>query len=130
MRYRKSVCGPQGEVPSHAQQTRISIFCRNASTALSVRSFCIHPLTTQNPEGHVMSSAHLLRQSMTDDELLDVLAALDLKELAARGEGDPCQGLRAVEQHVVSRGATALGFWPSVGQQTEACNLGRSDIRA
>ena len=53
---------------------------------------------TEYPEGHVMSSAHLLRRSMTDDELLDVLAAVDLKELATRaGDGDPYKGLRAVK---------------------------------
>jgi len=46
------------------------------------------------PEGHRLSSSHLLRQSLTDQELLDVLKQVDLQELPYRfGDGDPIKGL-------------------------------------
>lgn len=49
------------------------------------------------PDGHRLSRAHLLRQSMTDQDLLDVLEMVDLKELPYRfGDGDPIKGLNAV----------------------------------
>ena len=50
------------------------------------------------PEGHRLSRAHLLRESMTDQRLLDVLEMVDLKELPFRfGDGkDPIKGLNAV----------------------------------
>jgi ABC-type uncharacterized transport system fused permease/ATPase subunit len=49
------------------------------------------------PEGHVLSRAHLLHQSLTDDDLLEVLKAVDLEDLPTRsGDGDPIKGLQAV----------------------------------
>jgi len=52
---------------------------------------------SEYPEGHVMSRAHLLRQSLTDQDLLDVLEAVDLQELPLRaGDGDPIKGLHTV----------------------------------
>lgn len=49
------------------------------------------------PEGHVFSKAHLLRESLTDEDLLEVLKAVDLEDLPARvGDGDPHKGLEAV----------------------------------
>lgn len=49
------------------------------------------------PEGHRLGRSHLLRRSMTDRDLLDVLDAVDLRELPDRfGDGDPVKGLNAV----------------------------------
>jgi putative ATP-binding cassette transporter len=50
------------------------------------------------PEGHRLSRAHLLRESMTDQDLLNVLEKVDLKMLPYRfGDGkDPIIGLNAV----------------------------------
>eukprot|EP00566_Odontella_aurita_P009036 CAMPEP_0113570514 /NCGR_PEP_ID=MMETSP0015_2-20120614/25018_1 /TAXON_ID=2838 /ORGANISM="Odontella" /LENGTH=828 /DNA_ID=CAMNT_0000473317 /DNA_START=189 /DNA_END=2675 /DNA_ORIENTATION=+ /assembly_acc=CAM_ASM_000160 len=49
------------------------------------------------PEGHRLGRAHLLRQSLTDDDLLGVLESVDLGELASRsGDGDKYAGLDAV----------------------------------
>lgn len=49
------------------------------------------------PDGHRLSRAHLLRQSMTDEDLLDVLDLVDLHELPYRfGDGDPIKGLNEV----------------------------------
>lgn len=49
------------------------------------------------PEGHRLSRSHLLLQSMTDQDLLDVLDMVDLHELPYRfGDGDPIKGLNAV----------------------------------
>ncbi|KAL3805784.1 hypothetical protein HJC23_007745 [Cyclotella cryptica] len=49
------------------------------------------------PSGHRLSRAHLLRQSLTDQDLLDILALVDLKELPFRfGDGDPIKGLNSV----------------------------------
>ena len=49
------------------------------------------------PEGHVFSRAHLLREALTDDDLLEVFKAVDLEDLPARvGDGDPYRGLEAV----------------------------------
>ena len=49
------------------------------------------------PEGHVFRRAHLLRESLTDEDLLQVLEAVDLGDLPARvGDGDPKKGLEAV----------------------------------
>jgi ABC-type uncharacterized transport system fused permease/ATPase subunit len=50
------------------------------------------------PEGHVFSRAHLLRESLTDEDLLRVLEAVDLGDLAARvGDGNPRKGLEAIK---------------------------------
>ena len=49
------------------------------------------------PPGHRLSRAHLLRESMSDQDLLDVLEKVDLKELPYRfGDGDPIKGLNTV----------------------------------
>jgi putative ATP-binding cassette transporter len=49
------------------------------------------------PPGHRLSRAHLLRESMSDLNLLDVLEKVDLKELPYRfGDGDPIKGLNTV----------------------------------
>ena len=49
------------------------------------------------PDGHVFSKRHLLKQAMTDEELLDILDKVDLGQLAARaGDGDPIKGLQTV----------------------------------
>jgi ABC-type uncharacterized transport system fused permease/ATPase subunit len=49
------------------------------------------------PEGHLLSRAHLLHQSLTDEDLLEVLKAVDLQDLPTRvGDGDPIKGLQAV----------------------------------
>lgn len=49
------------------------------------------------PQGHRLSKAHLLRQTMSDEDLLKVLEMVDLKELPSRfGDGDPMKGLNAV----------------------------------
>jgi len=49
------------------------------------------------PDGHRLSRAHLLRQSLTDQDLLDVLDMVDLHELPYRfGGGDPIKGLNEV----------------------------------
>lgn len=49
------------------------------------------------PPGHRLSRAHLLRETMSDQDLLAVLEAVDLKELPYRfGDGDPIKGLNAV----------------------------------
>ena len=49
------------------------------------------------PQGHRLSRAHELRQSLTDQDLLDVLEMVDLRELPFRfGDGDPIKGLNAV----------------------------------
>jgi putative ATP-binding cassette transporter len=49
------------------------------------------------PKGHRLSKAHLLRNSLTDQDLLNILTMVDLKELPYRfGDGDPFKGLNAV----------------------------------
>mmetsp|Transcript_7539 Transcript_7539/g.15766 ORF Transcript_7539/g.15766 Transcript_7539/m.15766 type:complete len:804 (+) Transcript_7539:40-2451(+) len=49
------------------------------------------------PDGHRLSRAHLLRRSLTDQDLLEVLDMVDLHELPYRfGDGDPIKGLHAV----------------------------------
>lgn len=49
------------------------------------------------PDGHKLSKAHLLRQSMTDEDLLAILEEVDLGELPLRaGDGDPIKGLNSV----------------------------------
>jgi putative ATP-binding cassette transporter len=49
------------------------------------------------PEGHRLSRAHLLRQSITDEDLLAILEDVDLGELSLRaGDGDPIKGLNTV----------------------------------
>jgi putative ATP-binding cassette transporter len=49
------------------------------------------------PEGHVLRRSHLLKQSLTDQDLLEILEKVDLKELPARAspDGDPIKGLKA-----------------------------------
>ena len=49
------------------------------------------------PEGHRLGRSHLLRQSLTDQDLLDILTEVDLGDLAERsGDGDPIKGLYKV----------------------------------
>ncbi|KAL7503082.1 hypothetical protein ACHAXN_000922, partial [Cyclotella atomus] len=49
------------------------------------------------PKGHRLSKAHLLRNSLTDQDLLNILTMVDLKALPYRfGDGDPFKGLNAV----------------------------------
>ena len=50
------------------------------------------------PEGHRLSKANLLRQSLTDDDLLSILEQVDLKELASRASptDNEIDGLYAV----------------------------------
>jgi len=49
------------------------------------------------PEGHRLSRSHLLRQSLSDEDLLKVLEEVDLAELASRaGDGDVIKGLHSV----------------------------------
>ncbi|KAL3774893.1 hypothetical protein ACHAWO_011571 [Cyclotella atomus] len=49
------------------------------------------------PKGHHLSKAHLLRNSLTDQDLLNILTMVDLKALPYRfGDGDPFKGLNAV----------------------------------
>jgi vitamin B12/bleomycin/antimicrobial peptide transport system ATP-binding/permease protein len=53
--------------------------------------------TDDYPEGHVFSRSHFLRQSLTDEDLLEVLNKVDLGQLAGRaGDGDPIKGLQQV----------------------------------
>jgi vitamin B12/bleomycin/antimicrobial peptide transport system ATP-binding/permease protein len=48
-------------------------------------------------ESSVSGNSHILKHSLSDKELLDVLEKVDLGELAARsGDGDPIKGLQAV----------------------------------
>lgn len=49
----------------------------------------------KHPEGNVKQRARRLQQSLTDQDLLDILEKVDLKELAARAspDGDPIKGL-------------------------------------
>eukprot|EP00980_Cylindrotheca_fusiformis_P009340 scaffold2047_cov129-Cylindrotheca_fusiformis.AAC.19 len=47
------------------------------------------------PEGHVVSRYHILEQSLTDEDLLEILEKVDLGQLASRaGDGDPIRGLQ------------------------------------
>jgi putative ATP-binding cassette transporter len=49
------------------------------------------------PEGHVRSRSHILKQSLTNDALLEVLEKVDLGQLAERaGDGDPIRVLQTV----------------------------------
>ena len=49
------------------------------------------------PEGHRLSKAHLLRQSLSDEDLLRIFDEVDLTELPTRaGDGDPIKGLNTV----------------------------------
>jgi len=50
------------------------------------------------PEGHRLSRAHILRQTLTDEDLLQVFKAVDLADLPSRaGDGDPIKGLSSVK---------------------------------
>jgi len=52
---------------------------------------------SEYPEGHKLSRAHMLRQSLTDEDLLEVLETVKLGDLAVRvGDGDAVKGLQAV----------------------------------
>ncbi len=49
------------------------------------------------PDGHRLSRAHLLRNSLTDEDLLKIFDEVDLSELPKRaGNGDPVKGLNTV----------------------------------
>mmetsp|Transcript_6984 Transcript_6984/g.8827 ORF Transcript_6984/g.8827 Transcript_6984/m.8827 type:complete len:798 (-) Transcript_6984:44-2437(-) len=49
------------------------------------------------PEGHRLSRAHLLRKTLTDEDLLKIFDEVDLGELPKRaGDGDPIKGLNTV----------------------------------
>ena len=49
------------------------------------------------PEGHRLSRAHLLRNSLTDQDLLKIFEEINLAELPMRaGDGDPMKGLNSV----------------------------------
>jgi vitamin B12/bleomycin/antimicrobial peptide transport system ATP-binding/permease protein len=52
---------------------------------------------TDFPEGHVTRRTHLLKQSLSDQDLLEILEKVDLKDLPARvsPDGDPVKGLKA-----------------------------------
>lgn len=53
--------------------------------------------TEDYPEGHRLSKSHMLRQTLSDQDLLDILDQVDLSELASRaGDGDPIRGLHTV----------------------------------
>ena len=53
--------------------------------------------STEFPDGHVLSKSHVLKQNLSDEDLLEILAKVDLGLLAARaGDGDPIRGLEAV----------------------------------
>ena len=68
----------------------------------SLKDQLLYPSIEKNneedyPEGHQISRSHLLKQLLTDDDLLEVLEKVDLGQLAARaGDGDPYKGLQAV----------------------------------
>lgn len=52
---------------------------------------------TDYPEGHVAPNSRVLKRSLTDEELLDILEQVDLGQLACRvGDGDPIKGLYSV----------------------------------
>jgi len=49
------------------------------------------------PEGHIFSRSHVFKQSLTDQDLLDILKAVNLEELPDRaGDGDAIKGLETV----------------------------------
>lgn len=55
------------------------------------------PLGSNETDSSEVSKSHVLKQSLSDEELLEVLEKVDLGELAARsGDGDPIKGLAAV----------------------------------
>lgn len=50
------------------------------------------------PDSQQMSRSHLLRETMSDNDLLEVLNAVNLGDIAARvGDGDPIKGLQAIK---------------------------------
>mmetsp|Transcript_28177 Transcript_28177/g.42985 ORF Transcript_28177/g.42985 Transcript_28177/m.42985 type:complete len:716 (-) Transcript_28177:1931-4078(-) len=54
--------------------------------------------TSIYPDSHQISRSHLLRESLSDSDLLEVLKAVNLGDIAARvGDGDPVKGLQAVK---------------------------------
>eukprot|EP00746_Dinoflagellata_sp_MGD_P034275 gnl/MRDRNA2_/MRDRNA2_181893_c0_seq1.p1 gnl/MRDRNA2_/MRDRNA2_181893_c0~~gnl/MRDRNA2_/MRDRNA2_181893_c0_seq1.p1 ORF type:complete len:698 (-),score=102.35 gnl/MRDRNA2_/MRDRNA2_181893_c0_seq1:271-2181(-) len=51
----------------------------------------------QFPEGHVFTGSHVMKQSLSDHDLLEILKAVDLEQLPVRsGDGDPLKGLETV----------------------------------
>lgn len=68
----------------------------------SLKDQLLYPSTdevniTHDDNGQRLSRAHLLRQSMSDSDLLAVLYAVNLSELPVRaGNGDPIKGLNTV----------------------------------
>ena len=70
----------------------------------SLRDQLLYPSTEQNalrtvdfPEGHRLSRAHELQRSLSDQELLNIFASVDLADLPCNaGNGDPVHGLDAV----------------------------------
>lgn len=68
----------------------------------SLRDQLLYPSTESlnpddYPKGHCLSRTHLLRESLTDQDFLDILEMVDLKELPYRfGNGDPIKGLNAI----------------------------------
>lgn len=53
--------------------------------------------TNDYPEGHVFSRSHIMKQTPSDEDLLEILKSIDLGELPYRaGDGDPLKGLDAV----------------------------------
>lgn len=52
---------------------------------------------SEYPEGHRLSRAHIIRQKLSDQDLLNILEEVDLGELPIRsGDGDVIKGLYAV----------------------------------
>lgn len=65
----------------------------------SLRDQLLYPSTgdlspDDYPDGHRLSQAHVLRQSMSSSKLLMILKSVDLGDIAVRmGKGDPIRGL-------------------------------------
>lgn len=52
----------------------------------------------QTNSNKIVPKSHILKQSLTDDELLDVLKKVDLYDIAVRsGDGDPYKGLYSIQ---------------------------------
>jgi len=68
----------------------------------SLRDQLLYPSTgdlspDDYPDGHRLSQAHVLRQSMSGSKLLAILESVELSETAVRmGKGDPIRGLDVV----------------------------------
>ena len=49
------------------------------------------------PVGHIFSRSHVLKHSLSNDDLFDILKKIDLDELPFRvGDGDPVKGLDTI----------------------------------